>query len=179
MNVSKPTVVDWKSFCREVCVDRLLKDSKEILGGVGMIVEIDESKFSKRKYNRGKRVDETFIEITKKKNVEPGTTVLSDCWASYNGLTAEGYVHYTINHSKNFNDPVTGAHTNGIEGTWNAVKTDFGKQGTRRVEGQFDTYLAECMWRRSHRGASMKSLFPSFIRGVKELYPPHTQDTVE
>ncbi|GBN68320.1 hypothetical protein AVEN_95295-1 [Araneus ventricosus] len=203
MNVSEPTVVDWKSFCREVCVDMLVKDSKEKIGGVGMIVEIDESKFGKRKFNRGKRVDgkwvfggvergskrsffcvvedrtaETLIEITKK-NVEPGTTVLSDCWASYNGLTAEGYVHHTVNHSKNFKDPVTGAHTNGIEGTWNAIKTDFRKQGTRKVAGQFDTYLAEYMWRRSHRGASMKSLFPSFIRGVTELYPPHTQDTDE
>ncbi|GBN89235.1 hypothetical protein AVEN_197865-1 [Araneus ventricosus] len=174
MNVSEPTVVDWKSFCREVCVDRLVKDSKEKIGGVGMIVEIDESKFGKRKYNRGKRVDETLIKITKK-NVEPGTTVLLDCWASYNGLTAEGYVHHTVN----FKDPVTGAHTNGIEGTWNAIKTDFQKQGTRRVEGQFGMYLAEYMWRRSHRGASMKSLFPSFIRGITELYPPHTQDTVE
>ncbi|GBN48473.1 hypothetical protein AVEN_210071-1 [Araneus ventricosus] len=160
MNVSEPTVVDWKSFCREVCVNRLVKDSKDKLGGVGMVVEIDESKFGKRKYNRGKRVNETLIEITKK-NVEPGSTILSDCWPSYNGLTAEGYVHCIINHSKNFKDPVTGVHTNGIEDTWNAIKTDFRKQGTRKVEGQFDTYLAEYMWWRSYRGASMKSLFPS------------------
>ncbi|GBM44879.1 hypothetical protein AVEN_210692-1 [Araneus ventricosus] len=92
---------------------------------------------------------------------------------------AEGYVHYTVNHSKKFKDPVTGAHTNGIEGTGNAIKTDFRKQETRKVEGQFNTYLAEYMWRRSHRGASMKSLFPSVIRGVTELYPPHMQDTVK
>ncbi|GBL81146.1 hypothetical protein AVEN_83196-1 [Araneus ventricosus] len=167
MNVPEPTVVDWKSVYRKVCVDMLVKDSKVKLGGVGMVVEIDGSRFGKRKYNRGKRVD------------EPGSTVLSDCWPSCNGLTAEGYAHYTFNHSKNFKDPVTGVHTNGIEGTWNAIKTDFRTQGTRKVEGQFHTYLAEYMWRRSHRGASMKSLYPSFIRGVTELYPRHTQDTVE
>ncbi|GBN48033.1 hypothetical protein AVEN_273888-1, partial [Araneus ventricosus] len=40
MNVSKPTVVDWKSFCREVCVDMLGNDSKEKLGGVGVVVEL-------------------------------------------------------------------------------------------------------------------------------------------
>ncbi|GBM00284.1 hypothetical protein AVEN_32633-1 [Araneus ventricosus] len=117
-----------------------------------------------------------LIEITKK-TVEPGSMVLSDCWPSYNDLTAEGYVHYTVNHSKNFKDPVKDVHTNGIEGTWNAIKTDFCKPGTRRVEGQFDTYLTEYMWRRSHEGASMKSLFPSFIQGITELYPPHMQDT--
>ncbi|GBM72875.1 hypothetical protein AVEN_171656-1 [Araneus ventricosus] len=97
MNVSEPTVVDWKSFCREVCVDKLVKDSKEKIGGVRMIVEIDESKFGKRKYNRGKQVDgkwvfggvergskksffcmvqdrtaETLIEITKNKTLSLG-----------------------------------------------------------------------------------------------------------
>ncbi|GBO29800.1 hypothetical protein AVEN_188022-1 [Araneus ventricosus] len=61
MNVSEPTVVDWKSFCQEVCVDRLVKDSKVKLGGVGMVVDIDESKFGKRKYNRGKRVDGKWV----------------------------------------------------------------------------------------------------------------------
>ncbi|GBN19510.1 hypothetical protein AVEN_255799-1 [Araneus ventricosus] len=55
MNVSEPTVVDWKSFCREVCVDMLVNESKdmEMLGGVGVIVEIDENNIGKRKYNKG------------------------------------------------------------------------------------------------------------------------------
>ncbi|GBN92595.1 hypothetical protein AVEN_106849-1 [Araneus ventricosus] len=113
MNVSEPTVVDWKSFCREVCVDMIIRDSKK-LGGVGHVVEIDESKFGKGKYHKGKRVEgkwvfggiergckdsffcvvedrtaETLIEITKK-YVEPGTTVFSDCWKSYRPLMEEG-----------------------------------------------------------------------------------------
>ncbi|GBN17481.1 hypothetical protein AVEN_112070-1 [Araneus ventricosus] len=165
LSVSEPTVADWKSFCREVCVDMLVNESKEMemLGGVDVVVEIDESKFGKRKYNKGKQVDgkwvfggvergskrsffcvvedrtaETLIEITKK-FIKPGSTVLSDCWGSYSGLTAEGYVHHTINHSKNFKDPITGVHTNGIEGTWGAIKADFRKQGKRKVAGQFDT----------------------------------------
>ncbi|GBN08085.1 hypothetical protein AVEN_273838-1 [Araneus ventricosus] len=140
--ISEPTVTDWKSFCREVCVNMLVSYNYEKkIGGVGMVVEIDESKFGKRKYNRGKRVEgkwvfggiergttncffkvvedqtaETLIEITKK-YVEPGSIVLSDCWQSYTSLKNEGYTHYTVNHSKNFKDPVTGMHTNSIEGT--------------------------------------------------------------
>jgi hypothetical protein len=33
-----------------------------------------------------------------------------------------GYEHHTVNHSIHFKDPITGAHTNAIEGTWRHVK---------------------------------------------------------
>ncbi|KFM76320.1 hypothetical protein X975_13764, partial [Stegodyphus mimosarum] len=49
---SNKTVVDWRNFCREVCMDVCVKKS-EMIGGPGMVVEVDESKFGKRKYNRG------------------------------------------------------------------------------------------------------------------------------
>ncbi|GBN81746.1 hypothetical protein AVEN_191938-1, partial [Araneus ventricosus] len=39
------------SFCRQVHVDMLVNNSAK-LGGVGVVVEIDESKFGKRKYHR-------------------------------------------------------------------------------------------------------------------------------
>ena len=50
------TIVDWCSFAREVSATILEVESQPI-GGVGKIVEIDESKFGKRKYHRGRRVD--------------------------------------------------------------------------------------------------------------------------
>ena len=53
---SEHTLVDWKNFAREVCLEILQQDNCKI-GGVGKVVEIDESKFGKRKYHRGKRVD--------------------------------------------------------------------------------------------------------------------------
>ncbi|ELT97905.1 hypothetical protein CAPTEDRAFT_131723, partial [Capitella teleta] len=34
----------------------------------------------------------------------------------------EGYKQLTVNHSANFKDPKTGAHTNSIEGTWQKIK---------------------------------------------------------
>jgi len=40
----KKTVVDWSSFCREVCAYWLEKSS-QVLGGPGVVVEIDETKF--------------------------------------------------------------------------------------------------------------------------------------
>jgi len=54
--VSAHTVVDWSSFCREVCIFWLQKHCT-VLGGPGVVVEIDEAKFGKRKYNRGRWLD--------------------------------------------------------------------------------------------------------------------------
>ncbi|KAF8771221.1 Protein GVQW3 like protein [Argiope bruennichi] len=59
--LSKATLADWKSFCREVCMSMLVFGEYNKIGGVGVIVEIDESKFGKRKYNRGKRVEGKWV----------------------------------------------------------------------------------------------------------------------
>ena len=45
------TACDWTRFCREVVLDFIENKSEMI--GVGKEVEIDESKFGKRKYHRG------------------------------------------------------------------------------------------------------------------------------
>ena len=57
---SEHTTVDWYNFAREVCVEILEKHSTKI-GGPGKTVEIDESKFGKRKYHRGRRVDGVWV----------------------------------------------------------------------------------------------------------------------
>lgn len=51
---------DFSNFCREVNYDDLMINMKPI-GGPGQIVEIDESKFGKRKHHRGKRVEGQWI----------------------------------------------------------------------------------------------------------------------
>ena len=43
----------------------------------------------------------------------------------YDCLKDEGYEHLTVNHSLNFVDPDTGAHTQGIENTWWGVKRSY------------------------------------------------------
>jgi hypothetical protein len=49
-----------KANRRTWCCTILEQHSKPI-GGPGKIVEIDESKFGKRKYNRGKKVDGIWV----------------------------------------------------------------------------------------------------------------------
>lgn len=66
--MSQVTVVDWYSYCREVVVLYQLEkqERKGNIGGPGKIVQIDESKFSKRKYNKGNIIQrkKTFISYT-------------------------------------------------------------------------------------------------------------------
>ena len=50
ISCSNHTTVDWYNFCREVCVEIVAAERGQI-GGPGKIVEIDESKFGKRKYH--------------------------------------------------------------------------------------------------------------------------------
>jgi len=50
LRISSSTVVNWSSFCREVCIYWLEKSS-QVLGGPGVVVEVDEAKFGKRRFN--------------------------------------------------------------------------------------------------------------------------------
>ncbi|CAN7949123.1 unnamed protein product, partial [Ixodes pacificus] len=168
---------DWKNFIREAVADELA--SRPPLGGVGEVVQVDESLFrGKRKYNRGWLLagdnvpgcssdhcrgtedkglwivglisDSTgelrLFEVKKRnrrtlhaivaRNVYPGTTVVTGKWKGYDGLwTVHDELgrmvlnHLTVNHSENFVDPETGAHTQKIESAWTALKQDLLKRG--------------------------------------------------
>ena len=72
---------------------------------------------------------DTRVPIVKK-HVLPDTSIIQNCWKSYSRLQEEGYEHLTVNHSKEFVNKETGAHTNTIESTWRAVKTSLPKHGT-------------------------------------------------
>ncbi|GFT20491.1 DDE_Tnp_IS1595 domain-containing protein [Trichonephila clavipes] len=106
----------------------------------------------------------------------PGTTIISDCWKAYDCLSDEGYVHLRVNHSLNFVDPKTGAHTNSIEGTCSAIKKGLHKA---HVKGQFDSYLAEYMWRRSNGHELVDENFHKFLASIARVYPPTDHDEMQ
>ena len=60
VNVSEHTALDWDSFCRETCEVTLLEREDKI-GGPGKTVQIYESKFGKRKYHRGHKVERQWV----------------------------------------------------------------------------------------------------------------------
>jgi len=54
--------------------------------------------------------------------IEPGTTVISDCWTAYRDIETHNYTHKIVNHTIGFVYVHTVAHTNTIESTWRHVK---------------------------------------------------------
>lgn len=172
LSLCKKTVIEWCYFFRESCFTTVM-DESEMIGGNGIEVEIDESKFGKRKYYRGHRVEGQWIfggrekynkkkvfmvpvQDRKKKTllpiiqrwIKPGSIIHSDCWKSYDCLGKLGYTHVAVNHSKEFIDTTNAACTNGIESDWRHAKVSMPCYGVHR--GMHATYLAEFMWRRKH-----------------------------
>jgi len=60
------------------------------------------------------RSSETLLSVIQDKILE-GTTIISDCWKSYNCLSEHNFQHLTVNHTYNFVNPETNAHTQNIE----------------------------------------------------------------
>jgi len=182
---------DWVRYIREVCATSIADDSDEQIDGEGCIVEIDETMVTRRKYNRGRllqqiwvfggvervsgrcffevvadRTETTLLEIIKRR-ICAGTTVISDCHRSYANLSRHGFVHLTMNHSENFIDPETGAHTQTIESLWGALKRFLRSKG-RNIGPHLEEYIAEFLYRRKHDGC----IFEAIVSVIARYYPP-------
>ena len=58
-----------------------------------------------------------------KNYIHSGTTIISDCWKAYDYLiTSSEYTHLTVDHSKNFVNPVDGSSSQTIERMWRELK---------------------------------------------------------
>ena len=189
LRLTNKTVIEWITFLRECCVSTII-DASEAIGGNSVEVEIDESKFGKRKYHRGHRVEGQWVfggrekydksklfmipvakrkaatlEKLIKKWIKPGSIIHSDCWKAYSKLSQMGYTHVTVNHSKEFMNLETAACTNAMESEWRHAKLLMPRYGVHK--GLHAGHLAEFMWRRKYHNSD-KLL--QLIRDVNTSY---------
>ncbi|KAH9165297.1 hypothetical protein AeNC1_018534, partial [Aphanomyces euteiches] len=157
LDVSSRTTSEWFKYCRQIC-SKEMRSCTINIGGVGSVVEIDETSLKKKtNYGRGTQHEDcwlfggvdratkkwfgvlTYNDRTKAKlmpiianHIAEGTLIVSDKLCSYMwanerhtlantpALTHMRYAHMWVNHSTNFVNPVNGAHTQSIEGVWEA-----------------------------------------------------------
>ncbi|GAB1601106.1 hypothetical protein Ahia01_000388800 [Argonauta hians] len=89
-------------------------------------------------------------------------------WAAYNGIEFIAdcnYIHQAVNHKRYFVDPVTGVHTNGVEGMWsNAKRKIKSMNGMRR--SLINEYMAVFMFRQEFPENVLVHLWKT----ISELY---------
>ena len=89
--------------------------------------------------------------------IKPGTTILSDEWATYHSIPNTSITHLTVNHSIQFVVPATDIHTQTIESTWGQAKKKMKNSMTTNPD-LLDTYLADYCWRKKHSENTFHSL---------------------
>ena len=186
---SKHTIGIFYAHFRALVASSLLPDDT-IIGGDGVIVEVDETKLGKRKYNRGHKVNGVWIlggvertaerkvfliEIESRdqntllnaisRHVRSGSIVHTDLWKGYSNISPIlGLEHHTVNHSLTFKNPEDGTHTNTIEGTNNGLKISI-KPRNRTSDG-ICGHLMEFIWRRKNEG----DLWSGFIDALRDVH---------
>lgn len=191
LGMSERTVVDWSNFCREICINSIVLLDVDTVGGPGMVVEVDEAKFGKKKNQMGREVEGSWIFGAYERGtgrcffqtihdrsaatligiiqlrIAPGTTIISDQWRGYLQLQQQ-YQHLTVNHTYNFVDPNSGAHTQNIERMWREVRSNIPRYGRKK---DFNAgYLAEFWWKRN---VQLNSRVHQFLVEVARQFNPN------
>lgn len=165
---------------------------RQELGGEGIIVQIDESVVTRRKFNQGRAVKEKWVigmydterkcgvvvYVVKRDKetlhpiiqeyVKTGSIIWTDGWAAYNGLQDLGYTHRTVNHKKEFIS-ADGVCTNAIEGYWATLK-QFCRHTEVLRSRLLPEHIDEFMYRQHFHGTPA-DMYGYFLGHIKEKYP--------
>ena len=113
------------------------------------------------------RSEETLTN-TIRSNVIEGTTIYTDFWKGYNGLS-EFYNHKPVNKSKEIDKKIGDWCTNQVESLWAVLKRDISKYSWFKKEN-IQQFINEALWRRKHKifNDRVKSLIKLFKINLKK-----------
>jgi transposase len=158
------------------------------LGGIGCVVEIDESLIAKTKPSRNARARPVtakwvfglfdrnqglgIIRFVENRNAEtllpiiqevclPGTTIYSDGWSAYNQVARLGFQHEVVIHRNEFVVTGTDIHTNNVENYWKRCKSKL-KRMNGCIPSQLSSYLDEFLWNERY-GKSLHERFANTL----------------
>ncbi|KAG0781321.1 hypothetical protein G6F57_012243 [Rhizopus arrhizus] len=186
-NTVRKTLTDWY----QVLQDLQQNDCK--IGGYDadgnpIVVEIDESKFGKRNYHRGHRVEgvwvvggvektperKCFLVVVNNRNTETtdsiiqnfvadGSIVHTNCWRAYENMVNLGMnlINRTVNHNVTLRDD--DVRTNTIEETWNGIEIN--ATPALRTKKMIPWLLIEFIWQRKHHN----NIFNGIISCLKNV----------
>ncbi|GFR98775.1 hypothetical protein ElyMa_002777500 [Elysia marginata] len=157
--ISSGSICDWRSFCSGVTEQWF--SNQDPIRGVGVEVEVDETLIVRRKYERGRVLNQVWlfggIEHASKrlfvvplngeygvrrdaamlipiiqKFIRPGSIIYSDSWLAYRQLSKLGYGHHAVNHKKHFVKPgEPEVNTQKVERLWRDIKEWVKRPGIR------------------------------------------------
>lgn len=106
-------------------------------------------------------VDEPTLVKFVEENVEENSEVITDGFGAYKALPYAGFIHYSVDHNKEF---VRGKiHTQTIEGFWSFIKRKLRGTYYRPSATHLLLYLQEYVFRYNHRELSPQEKFSSLL----------------
>ncbi|XP_026811178.1 uncharacterized protein LOC113552508 [Rhopalosiphum maidis] len=94
------------------------------------------------------------------------STIHSDGWSGYNGLSDIGYSHNVVNHTENFVDPISKAHTQRIKSLWRPLRLKVVKYMCGTTPELLPRYLIETWW----RSLNKIDTFDAFLRNMAQVF---------
>uniref|UniRef100_A0A8D8VKW2 ISXO2-like transposase domain-containing protein n=1 Tax=Cacopsylla melanoneura TaxID=428564 RepID=A0A8D8VKW2_9HEMI len=188
LDLPQETVVYWISRIREVLIYWNDKHLERKIGGPCAIVEIDKCTLGKGKDETAQyvfggievetrnifivpveEVESSTVQAIIKDHIEPGTTVVSDCWKSYDrGLSSEGLYDLEENHAITFVSPDSGDLGEHMKQLWRDLEDIVPKYG--RKKENMPGYVAEFLFK--HKYPNHRERFHHFFKALTELYSP-------
>lgn len=191
------TAAELFTFCKEMCMIDLIKNSVQI-GGKDVYIEVDVCKLGEMKYARdklpagnfvvggvNKRTNDCFFTVIDRNTrqdffnairewVLPGTVLISECWKLYNCYSDEEFMHLCTTNNLTFKNAVMSEREKSIA----AARLSF--EGPLRkdyeTEMVLDRDLAEYIWRKKCNNTNPERLFKTLLWTMIKSYQPTGRD---